>query len=79
MSDTLVIPLRLARSKGAHRRPFPLTTVVIWGGTSLVCSGLLAAGVLAVLAPHSGCHVVPMHSGWPNSHCHLTWVKWRQP
>lgn len=79
MSDTLVIPLRLARPKGAHRKPFPLATAVIWGTTTVVCAGIVTTGVLGLMAPRPACHVEPMHAGWPNSHCRLTWVKWRQP
>lgn len=79
MSATLVLPRVQPRARGAHRKPFPAATVVIWGGTSLVCAGIVAAGALGITAPRSACHTEPDHAGWPNSHCHLTWTHWRQP
>ena len=75
MSTALVLP----RARGAHRKPFPLAAVAIYGTFTLATAAIAAFGLWAMLDPRPACHAVPMHIGWPNSRCPHAWAKWRQP
>jgi predicted phage tail protein len=77
MSATLVIAL--PRARGAHRKPAAAGYYACLGVIAAAGASILLFGAEAMLAPRSGCHAVPMHLGWPNSHCSHSWAKWRQP
>lgn len=74
---TFVLPL----ARGAHRKAprVTLTATLVLTGATVIVAGLTFALLAAMLVPKPACRTVPMHVGWPNSHCRETWAKWKQP